>query len=75
MSDLVGTRKITRQLQHHKQKVDDGGMEVLPKYQPHLHKIRPKDPVEQNHFGHGPEYMETEYKTTFENKYKIGYFV
>ena len=29
MSDLVGARKITRHLQHHKQKVDDGGMEVL----------------------------------------------
>ncbi|XP_063723977.1 stabilizer of axonemal microtubules 4-like [Symsagittifera roscoffensis] len=47
----------------------DGGLQVLPKFQPHLHKIRPKDPVEQNHYGHGPEYMETEYKTTYDNKY------
>ena len=49
----------------------DGGLEVLPKYEPHLRKIRPKDPVEQNHFGHGPEYMETEYKTTYQNKYDV----
>ena len=47
----------------------DGGLEVLPKFKPHLQKIQPKDPVEDNHYGHGPEYMETEYKTTYLNKY------
>ena len=47
----------------------DGGLTAIPKFKPHLHKIQSKDPVEENNYGHGPEYMETEYKTTFTNKY------
>lgn len=35
-------------------------IDILPRHKPHLHKIQPKDPVELENGGYGPECMSTE---------------
>eukprot|EP00062_Callorhinchus_milii_P003577 gi/632941041/ref/XP_007885656.1/ PREDICTED: protein phosphatase 1 regulatory subunit 32 [Callorhinchus milii] len=41
---------------------------IEPKYSPLLHKIQPKDVVQQENSGHGPKFMSTEYKSKYKPK-------
>jgi protein phosphatase 1 regulatory subunit 32 len=46
----------------------NAGVNPLPKFQPHLHRIQSKEPVEAKNHGHGPGYMETETGVNYTNK-------